>query len=97
MNTPSLETLLEKLAKGESEAAERVYRDYEPLLRAMVRRRLTPMLRAKFDGRGLDHRSNSHRTECLAHDPADPLCLAQIGDPASDRIPGSTRMRSAAS
>jgi RNA polymerase sigma-70 factor (ECF subfamily) len=49
MNTPSLETLLEKLAQGESEAAERVFRDYEPFLRAMVRRRLTPMLRAKFD------------------------------------------------
>jgi RNA polymerase sigma-70 factor (ECF subfamily) len=49
MNTPSLETLLEKLAKGESEAAERVFRDYEPFLRAMVRKRLTPMLRAKFD------------------------------------------------
>jgi RNA polymerase sigma-70 factor (ECF subfamily) len=49
MNTPSLEILLDKLAKGESEAAERVFRDYEPFLRAMVRRRLTPMLRAKFD------------------------------------------------
>ncbi len=49
MNTPSLDTLLEKLANGESEAAERVFRDYEPFLRAMVRRRLTPMLRAKFD------------------------------------------------
>jgi RNA polymerase sigma-70 factor (ECF subfamily) len=49
MNTPSLEILLENLAKGESEAAERVFRDYEPFLRAMVRRRLTPMLRAKFD------------------------------------------------
>jgi RNA polymerase sigma-70 factor (ECF subfamily) len=49
MNTPSLDTLLEKLANGESEAAERVFRDYEPFLRAMVRRKLTPMLRAKFD------------------------------------------------
>jgi RNA polymerase sigma-70 factor (ECF subfamily) len=49
MNTPSLEILLENLAKGESQAAERVFRDYEPFLRAMVRRRLTPMLRAKFD------------------------------------------------
>jgi RNA polymerase sigma-70 factor (ECF subfamily) len=49
MNTPSLDTLLENLANGESEAAERVFRDYEPFLRAMVRRRLTPMLRAKFD------------------------------------------------
>src|SRR6516165_7534387 len=49
MHTPSLDTLLEKLARGESEAAERVFREYEPFLRAMVRRRLTPMLRAKFD------------------------------------------------
>jgi RNA polymerase sigma factor (sigma-70 family) len=49
MNTPSLDTLLEKLAQGESDAAERVFREYEPFLRSMVRRRLTPMLRAKFD------------------------------------------------
>jgi RNA polymerase sigma-70 factor (ECF subfamily) len=49
MNTAPLETLLEKLAIGDSDAAERVFRDYEPFLRAMVRRRLTPMLRAKFD------------------------------------------------
>ncbi len=49
MSTASLDTLLEKLANGESEAAERVFRNYEPFLRAMVRRRLTPPLRAKFD------------------------------------------------
>jgi RNA polymerase sigma-70 factor (ECF subfamily) len=49
MSTPSLDSLLEKLAQGESQAAERVFRDYEPFLRAMVRRRLTPMLRVKFD------------------------------------------------
>jgi RNA polymerase sigma-70 factor (ECF subfamily) len=49
MNTPSLDSLLENLARGESQAAERVFRDYEPFLRAMVRRRLTPMLRVKFD------------------------------------------------
>ena len=49
MNTPSLDTLLENLARGESEAAERVFREYEPFLRAMVRRKLTPPLRAKFD------------------------------------------------
>jgi RNA polymerase sigma-70 factor (ECF subfamily) len=49
MNTPSLDTLLENLANGESEAAERVFREYEPFLRSMVRRKLTPMLRAKFD------------------------------------------------
>lgn len=45
----SLDTLLEKLATGDNEAAERVFREYEPFLRSMVRRRLTPMLRSKFD------------------------------------------------
>jgi RNA polymerase sigma-70 factor (ECF subfamily) len=49
MSAPLLDTLLEKLANGESEAAERVFREYEPFLRSMVRRKLTPMLRAKFD------------------------------------------------
>lgn len=49
MNPPSLDSLLEKLAQGEPQAAERVFRDYEPFLRALVRRRLTPMLRVKFD------------------------------------------------
>lgn len=49
MSTPSRDTLLEKLADGETEAAGRAFREYEPFLRAMVRRRLTPMLRAKFD------------------------------------------------
>jgi RNA polymerase sigma-70 factor (ECF subfamily) len=49
MNTNLLDTLLVKLANGEESAAERVFRDYEPLLRAMVRRRLTPSLRTKFD------------------------------------------------
>ena len=49
MSADSLDTLLVKLANGEDSAAERVFRDYEPLLRAMVRRRLTPALRTKFD------------------------------------------------
>src|SRR3954453_2325731 len=49
MTDDSLDTLLVKLANGEESAAERVFREYEPLLRAMVRRRLTPMLRTKFD------------------------------------------------
>src|SRR3954454_3319080 len=49
MSADSLDTLLVKLANGEESAAERGFRDYEPLLRAMVRRRLTPMLRTKFD------------------------------------------------
>jgi RNA polymerase sigma-70 factor (ECF subfamily) len=49
MSTPSLDTLLEKLTAGQSEAAEQIFRDYEPYLRAVVRRRLTPRLRSKFD------------------------------------------------
>jgi RNA polymerase sigma-70 factor (ECF subfamily) len=49
MSADSLDTLLVKLTHGEEAAAERVFRDYEPLLRSMIRRRLTPALRAKFD------------------------------------------------
>jgi RNA polymerase sigma-70 factor (ECF subfamily) len=49
VNPKPLDTLLVKLANGEDSAAERVFRDYEPLLRSMVRRRLTPALRTKFD------------------------------------------------
>ena len=49
MSSDALDTLLVKLTRGEDAAAERVFRDYEPFLRAMVRRRLTPSLRAKFD------------------------------------------------
>jgi RNA polymerase sigma factor (sigma-70 family) len=49
MGADSLDTLLVKLNRGEDDAAERVFRNFEPFLRAMVRRRLTPSLRAKFD------------------------------------------------
>jgi RNA polymerase sigma factor (sigma-70 family) len=49
MSADPLDTLLVKLTSGEDSAAERVFRDYEPFLRAMVRRRLTPSLRSKFD------------------------------------------------
>ena len=49
MSADSLDTLLVKLTNGDDQAAERVFRDYEPLLRALVSRRLTPALRAKFD------------------------------------------------
>jgi RNA polymerase sigma-70 factor (ECF subfamily) len=49
MSTPALDALLEELAHGDSEAAERVIREYEPYLRSLVRRKLTPMLRSKFD------------------------------------------------
>ncbi len=47
----ALDTLLERLTRGEMEAAGEVYRTFEPVLRVMVRRRLSPRLRAKFDSK----------------------------------------------
>ncbi len=49
--TDALDTLLERLAGGEMDAAAEVYRTFEPVLRVMVRRRLSPRLRAKFDSK----------------------------------------------
>ena len=49
MNSAPLEILLERLASGDSEAAGRVFLAYEPYLRMVVRRQLSPGLRAKFD------------------------------------------------
>jgi len=49
MSADPIDTLLVKLSSGDDSAAERVFRDYEPYLRAMVRKRVTPLLRAKFD------------------------------------------------
>jgi RNA polymerase sigma-70 factor (ECF subfamily) len=41
--------LLEKLTTGDDQAAEQVFRNYEPFLRMVVRRHLSPELRSKFD------------------------------------------------
>jgi RNA polymerase sigma-70 factor (ECF subfamily) len=49
MTADPLDALLRKLTEGDIEAAERVFQLFEPVLRVMVRRRLTPKLRAKFD------------------------------------------------
>jgi RNA polymerase sigma-70 factor (ECF subfamily) len=49
MNGISLDTMLEKLSAGDPDAAALVFHTYEPILRAIVRRRLSPPLRAKFD------------------------------------------------
>jgi RNA polymerase sigma-70 factor (ECF subfamily) len=45
----AVETLLEQLSSGDTEAAQRVFVTYAPYLRMVVRRQLTPALRAKFD------------------------------------------------
>jgi RNA polymerase sigma-70 factor (ECF subfamily) len=48
MNEP-LDNLLGKLCTGDSTAAAQVFLAYEPYLRKVVRRHLTPPLRARFD------------------------------------------------
>jgi RNA polymerase sigma-70 factor (ECF subfamily) len=45
----ALDTLLQRLTRGEIDAAGEVYRTLEPVLRVMVRRRMSTRLRAKFD------------------------------------------------
>jgi RNA polymerase sigma-70 factor (ECF subfamily) len=45
----SLEVLVERLCRGDAAAAEQVFVAYEPYLRMVVRRQLSPGLRAKFD------------------------------------------------
>jgi RNA polymerase sigma factor (sigma-70 family) len=49
MNADGLETLLERLRNGDPDAAEQLIRAYEPYLRMVVRRQLSPSLRRKFD------------------------------------------------
>jgi RNA polymerase sigma factor (sigma-70 family) len=49
MSTDRIEELLEKLCSGDDDAAEEVFRAYEPYLRKVVRRQLTPALRSRFD------------------------------------------------
>jgi RNA polymerase sigma factor (sigma-70 family) len=44
-----LDRLLDRLNGGDAAAAAEVFQAYEPYLRMMVRRRLRPPLRAKFD------------------------------------------------
>jgi RNA polymerase sigma factor (sigma-70 family) len=44
-----LDAVLEKLCAGDAAAAEQVFRTYEPVLRLVVSRSLSPGLRAKFD------------------------------------------------
>jgi RNA polymerase sigma factor (sigma-70 family) len=46
---PPLDSLLEKLCSGDQAAAEQVFVEFEPYLRMVVRKKLPPRLRAKFD------------------------------------------------
>ncbi len=49
MPADPLDALLDKLCSGDMAAAEKVFLAYEPYLRKVVRRRLPPRMRAKFD------------------------------------------------
>jgi RNA polymerase sigma factor (sigma-70 family) len=49
LSTEPLDMLLHKLTSGDDAAAEHVFRSYEPYLRMVVRRHLSPELRSKFD------------------------------------------------
>jgi RNA polymerase sigma-70 factor (ECF subfamily) len=49
MNPGPLDLVLQQLCSGDTDAAERVFREYEPFLRKVVRRHLHPRLRVKFD------------------------------------------------
>jgi RNA polymerase sigma factor (sigma-70 family) len=49
MSADALGALLEKLSSGDVAAAEQVFVTYAPYLRMVVRRQLSPGLRAKFD------------------------------------------------
>jgi RNA polymerase sigma-70 factor (ECF subfamily) len=49
MNHPALEELLDKLCSGDNAAAEKVFLEFEPYLRKVVRRLLPLHLRSKFD------------------------------------------------
>jgi RNA polymerase sigma factor (sigma-70 family) len=49
MSEEPLQALLERLCHGDDQAAEQVFRTYEPYLRKVVRRQLPARLRAKFD------------------------------------------------
>jgi RNA polymerase sigma-70 factor (ECF subfamily) len=49
MSNDRLVRLCDQLNRGDAAAAEEVFRAYEPYLRMVVRRQLTPRLRSRFD------------------------------------------------
>jgi RNA polymerase sigma factor (sigma-70 family) len=51
----ALDGLLDRLSKGEMDAAGEVYQAFEPVLRVMVRRQLSAPMRAKFDSMDVVH------------------------------------------
>jgi RNA polymerase sigma-70 factor (ECF subfamily) len=48
-HTDPIEALLSELSAGDAQAALKVFLTYEPYLRLVVRRQLTPSLRSRFD------------------------------------------------
>jgi RNA polymerase sigma factor (sigma-70 family) len=48
-HTDPIEALLAELSAGDAQAALKVFLTYEPYLRLVVRRQLTPSLRSRFD------------------------------------------------
>jgi RNA polymerase sigma-70 factor (ECF subfamily) len=55
MNTTPLDNLLDKLCSGDVDAAEQVFRTYEPYLRLVVRRMLPAPMRRKIDSVDVVH------------------------------------------
>lgn len=49
MSATAIEVLLEQLKAGDESAAARLFKDYEPFLRGVVRRRLPDSMRKQFD------------------------------------------------
>jgi RNA polymerase sigma factor (sigma-70 family) len=49
MSVSAIDLLLERFRAGDESAAEQLYRDYEPFLRGVVRRRLPSRMRGRFD------------------------------------------------
>jgi RNA polymerase sigma factor (sigma-70 family) len=49
MTASAIEVLLERMAAGDEAAAEQLFRDFEPFVRGVVRRRLPAKVRGRFD------------------------------------------------